>query len=234
LHWVGFKDTPDCADAGNLAYGSLVRTIIDNLTEAESKFLDSQNSWFFWDIQRLNNHNLADLAEAMLATNNYAYCVENDAAFTWAELKGGSYPSGDRVTYWFLTLLIQAATPFWLQQPQDRMATFTSLGQDEPHPESPPTASTSATRITAQAAIPQAGTADPWAGGDDPWSMARAGLAGTTGSGAERDAAPYESAPRYQHPASSAAEHDVAWSGPPPYWPSWEEAQTAPGHAVGA
>jgi len=212
----------------------VVRTIIDNLTSEESKFLDSQNSWWFWDIQRFNNHNLADLAEAMLATNNYAYCVENNAAFTWAELKGGSYPSGDRVTYWFLTLLIQAATPIWMQRPQDRMATFISLGQDEPHPESPPTAATSATRITAQAAIPQAGTADPWAGGDDPWSMARAGLAGTIGSGAEHDAAPSGSAPRYQPPATSATEHDVALSGPAPYWPSWEEAQTAPGHAVGA
>jgi len=206
LNWVGWKDTPHISDAGNAAYSAIVRAAIGNLTREESVYLDGQQSWYFWDVKRLNDNNLADLAEAMLATNNYAYTVQSNTVFSWAELRGGSYPDGDRVTYWFLTLLVQAATPCWTRQPQDRTVSFLSRGHGEPHPE-PLATTTSATANTTQAAVLQAGTVDPWSGGDDPWSRARSSL---------------------------TTDHGVVLSGSAPEWPPWDEAPTAPGHVVGA
>ena len=193
LNWHGWKDTPHISDAGNAAYSAIIRAAIENLTEEESDYLKGQDDWYFWDVQRLNNSNLADLAEAMLATNNYAYTVQNNTVFSWAELRGGSYPDGDRVTFWFLTLLIQAATPRWVRHPQDRTVFLPSRGHGEPHPESTAT-TTPASTSTTQAALPQAPATDPWSGGDDPWTRAR---------------------------PSVATDHGMALSGSAPEWPPW-------------
>ena len=205
LYWRGWVDTPYVADAGNAAYAAAVKYAINGLTAEESKYLNHQDRWCFMEIKGLNVGNLADLAEAMLATNNYAYTVESNTTFSWAELRGGSYPIGDRVTYWFLSLLIQAASPVWMRHPQDSAVSVPSRGLDHRPPE--PSAYTTPAAATGNPeAARRADAVDPWSAGDDPWTSAR---------------------------ASAAMDRGDALSGSAPRWPRLDE-QPARGHDVGA
>ena len=149
----------------------------------------------FMEIKGMNDGNLADLAEAMLATNNYAYTVESNTTFSWAELRGGSYPIGDRVTYWFLSLLIQAASPVWMAQPQDSTVFFSSREFDH-RPQEPLAYTTPAVATGDPGAASRADAVDPWSAGDDPWTSAR---------------------------ASAAMDQGDALSGWVPRWPSYDE-----------
>ena len=56
-----------------------------------------------WDVKKLNDGNAADLAEAMLATNNYAYTVQSSDIFSWPELRHATY------------LCQRFSCSFWLQ-----------------------------------------------------------------------------------------------------------------------
>jgi len=195
LHWRGWADTPYVADAGNAAYAAAVKHAINGLTAEESKYLNHQDRWCFMEIKGLNVGNLADLAEAMLATNNYAYTVESNTTFSWAELRGGSYPIGDRVTYWFLSLLIQAASPVWMAHPQDS-AVFVPSREFDHRPQEPRAYTTPAVATGDPGAASRADAVDPWSAGDDPWTSAR---------------------------ASAAMDQGDALSGWVPRWPSYDE-----------
>ena len=90
-----WPNTPGVADPGNALYANVVRRL---LLPWGHRATEVCTAWAWWNLCRLNEEHLADVAEAALAAANAAADRQEGVVRTWRGLRGGVWGRGDMAT----------------------------------------------------------------------------------------------------------------------------------------